>query len=208
MLRTWKMLKWASALAVAVTVTPASFSQEKEDKVLEAINKLKEDIKADFKAISTDIGKLKQEITTLQTDGLGQRLDLEKTNTKLEGLESKLAKMRADLDALKGQKISLYPDKTLEELKTRIEDLERNLSVSKSSPVAGRVLLINQYSERLLFVVNGKTHVVMPNTQVALEGQTPGALTYEVWSPTFGRTAASITTLEPNRTFTLLARQP
>ena len=103
------------------------------------------------------------------------------------------------------------PDRTLEEIRSRLEQIEKSLKngtsrFAMSPPATSRVLLVNLYPEELLFTVNGRPYPVPPNTTMPLENQMPGALTYEVISRTWGLRAANTTTLRPNETFTLTAR--
>ena len=99
----------------------------------------------------------------------------------------------------------------LEEIRSRLEQIEKSLKngtsrVAMTPPATSRVLLVNLYPEELLFTVNGRPYRVPPNATMPLEGQMPGALSYEVVSPTWGLRAANTTTLRPNETFTLTAR--
>jgi hypothetical protein len=200
MLYNWKMLKWASAMAVAVTVTPASFAQEKKDEILDAIKALE-------KKVGDGFTRVQQDMDTLKPIVLGN-------SARIDALEKKLADLRAEFDTLKGRNISLYESEkaTLDKMKDRLEQVEKSLNggkVTVKSPAStGRVVLKNMYPERLSFVLNGQTYDVPAYSDFVLDNQRLGPLTYEVWSPTYGRRAANTVMLNPDRPFTLLATLP
>jgi hypothetical protein len=200
MLHNWKMLKWASAMAVAVAVTPATFAQDKKDEILDAIKALE-------KKVSDGFGRVQQDMDTLRPIVLGN-------SARLEVLEKKVADLRSEVDAIKGKSISLYQsDKAaLDSMKDRLDQMEKALNggkvVTKSISTTGRIILQNRYPEAMWFVINGKTYNVPAYSDVVLDGQTLGTFSYEAWSPTHGRRAASTGVLNPDRPFRLLATLP
>jgi hypothetical protein len=203
MLHNWKMLKWASALAAAVAVTPAAFTQEKEDKVLEAIKELEKKVGDGFK-------KVQEDMDTLRPIVLGQGKDIDKLTERLGILEKKVA----DLESLKGRNIALYQSEkaAFDSMKDRLDQVEKALNggkvTVKSIATTGRIVLQNRYPESLWFVINGKTYDVPANSDVVLDNQKLGPFSYEAWSPTYGRRAASTGVVNPDRPFTLLATLP
>jgi hypothetical protein len=113
---------------------------------------------------------------------------------------------------------ALYPppDKTsLDEIRTRLTLIEQELarlattprtSLSPSAAGVGRLQLVNNYSEDLLFIVNGRAYRVAPGTTHMVEQVPAGAFNYEVVSPTWGLRARNTPQLVTGETFTITAR--
>jgi len=227
MLRNWNMIKLASALAVTLAVTPVSFAGEKENKdvkaILERLDKMEKELPESVEKL---IGKklegvllenfkrlkasMEKDLEELRTMVLSKDLEFDKLERRVTKLASDLENLRKRIPA-EGN-VALYPpDKVLDEIRTRLGAIEKALKngtsrVALSPPAASRILFVNLHPEELLFIVNGKSHRVPPNATMPLENQTPGPLTYEVLSPTWGRRAMNTTTLNPGETFTLTAR--
>ena len=66
--------------------------------------------------------------------------------------------------------------------------------------------LVNDYSEELLFLVNGRAYRVAPGTTHTVEEMPAGAFNYEVISPTWGSRARNTPMLAAGETFTITAR--
>jgi len=82
--------------------------------------------------------------------------------------------------------------------------------IANASPItttaAGRVVLVNHYTEDMLFSLNGQHHRVPPGRTEVVEGVPAGVLSYRAVSPTWGVTKEGTTALASNDTFTLTAR--
>ncbi len=230
MLRNWKMLQWASALAAVVTLTPVAFAQEDVKTLSDRLDKLEKNLTDKIeKAVGEKVEKnlqkvildtfknmrslLEKDIEDLRAQVLAKDLEFEKTRAKLDQLEKLVIKIGADLEVIKNRladKANSPMDKALDELKIKLEAIEKALEgpkvVVKSPAATGRVVLVNLCQEEMLFVINGRSFRVPPNTNLPVEGLAAGSLTYEVLSPTWGRRALRTTTLNPNETLTLTAR--
>lgn len=232
MIRNWKTVGLAALLATAATVAPvqAQATSETNDvkKILDRLDKMDKSlinmdqkIGQDMQDLKNSNTQLQKDLTPLKEEILKQRLKLDIANTKIEQLEIQLSKVGQDLEDLKkrlpSSGLALYPPAekgAWEEIKTKLGQIEQTLDkmqqpsprVSLSPPSLGRVILVNQYNEDLLFVVNQKQYRVAPYTTVRLENQPAGALSYEVISGTWGLRARNNTTLLGNETFTLTAR--
>jgi hypothetical protein len=195
MLRTWKLVGWSTLLTAALA-TPAVAQKTDTEKILERLDKMEESWKQTVKDIGTDI-------RTLQGNVLMHNLEL--------------GKLRKEMDTLKQRIPPEFPsgiDKTsVDELKDRIGRLEQALNklptqsrVALSPPQAGRLMLVNQYQEELLFRVNQQDYRVAPGMTTRVEGVPAGEFTYEVISPSWGLRANKRTNLSANETFTITAR--
>lgn len=234
MLRTWKMLKLASAMTAALAVSPIAFGQDPKDSkdkettktIVERIDKLERDLleKLD-KALNDKMNQtLLEQIRLLKTSALEKELEylrsmLHAKDKEFERFDKEMKQLASAIDGIKKKipaegTVALYPpDKTLEEIKTRLDQIEKALGkqpgqerVANFPPNMGRMMLVNKYPEELLFVVNGRTYRVGPNSAQPLENVPPGAINYEVISPTWGRRAARSTSLSANETLTLTAQ--
>ena len=72
----------------------------------------------------------------------------------------------------------------------------------------GRVMLVNLYTEDLLFLVNGAPHRVPPGRSKLVENIPVGSVQYVVHSARWGTLENRSTTLAPGDTFTLTAANP
>src|SRR6266436_4394190 len=107
-----------------------------------------------------------------------------------------VAQLRIELDDLKKKAPSstkaMYPppDKAdLDDLKGRLGKIEDALGKLSSVPQTvlsparvGRLRLVNEYHEELLFIVNGRSYRVAPGSTQQIEQVPTGAFTYEVIS--------------------------
>lgn len=214
MLRTWKLVGWSTLLAAAVTAAPA-LAQDKDTKaILERLDKMEESWKQTIRDIAKDISGLNEDVRVLKGDVLGQKIKVGENSKILAGLDDQVMKIRKELDALRLRIPAEIPSgidrAALDDLRNRVAQLEQALRqssprVSLSPPTPARVMLVNQYSEELLFRVNDKDYRVAAGNSTRVEGVPSGNLTYEVLSPTWGRRALKTTTLSPSETFTITA---
>jgi hypothetical protein len=226
MLRNWKTLALCSLLTSAVLVQAPVLADEKA--VLEKIDALQESIKKSFDGVSKDMGdfkaefkKIRDSISTLEDDGVKQRLDLANTNAKVKQIEGALEKIRGEVETLRLREPTVAKtgiDKgSVDDIKAKLGSIEQAIlrlqpstsRVAMSPPAAsttGRVVLVNLYPEELLYLINGKSYRVAPGANVPVDLVPAGSLNYEVISGTWGLRAKNTTTLAPNETFTLTAR--
>jgi hypothetical protein len=222
MLRTWKMLKLASAFTAALALAPVALAQDEDAKkddvktILKRLDKMDEALKAEFKKIKEGFDKIDGDITKI-------RMDILQRDVAFGDLDKQVQKMAKDIDNIKKKlpsegNIAYYQgsDKALEEIRQRLDQIEKLLvklqptqqRVAMAAPTngLGRMMLVNMYPEELLFVINGRSYRVESNRTMPLEGVPPGTLSYEVISPTWGRRAARTTTLGANETLTVTAQ--
>ena len=99
--------------------------------------------------------------------------------------------------------------KTLTETIAKLGPTEKRVMMSPPNGTAittgGRVMLVNQYSDELLFIINGVGHRVEPNRSRLVENIPIGAVSVEVFSTRFGVFNRQSTTLAGGETFTLTA---
>ena len=224
MMRTWKLLALpavlTAALSAAPTVVTAGGQGEGDKPVLERLDKMDKAVQDAFKKIS-------DEMLLLKGDALIAKTGLQKAQEKIDQLEKDMAqalrdvtKLRVEADELRKRGSSsteaLYPpaDKAgLDDIKSRLGKIEQELtriagssSTSQSPARVGRLRLVNEYSEELLFLVNGRSYRVAPGTTQQVEEVPTGAFTYEVISPTWGLRARNTPVLAAGETFTISAR--
>lgn len=220
MLRNWKTLALYS-LTVVTLAQPVD-GQEKQEKVVERLDNLEQSIKKSFeelgkdiRAMSADLGAFKKDLMKVQSDVSVLQADGLKSNFVIEGL-------RKDIEALKkqlenGSRISPIDKAAVEDVKLRLSaiekailslqpGLERVARTGVETPKGGRVMLVNNYPEMLLFVLNGREVRVPAMSSQVIEDVPAGSLNYEAISPTWGLRARRTTTLAPGETFTLTAQ--
>lgn len=158
-----------------------------------------------LKTVPADLAAVKKDINTLFGDTWANKIDLKKTSDRVEQIEN-------SLKLLKSSGTNVAADSDVRDKLIQIEQAIAKLQgsgqprIALSPPSAGRVVLVNLYSEELLFVINKKPQRVQPNTTVTLEAIPAGGLDYEVISDTWGLRARKTTSLTANETFTLTAR--
>jgi wobble nucleotide-excising tRNase len=211
--------------AMSAKLDKAAAAMSSKD-VLAEINRLD-------KSLSAQNDKLKKElrldISAIQLQQLQQTMDLQNLKgltKKMEAIEADVAAINEELKKLRKQKGAPVPtapslDKAvLDEFHERISRLEKlaqsaqapGISGERKSfaaplaPVTGKVRLINQYVERMMFAVNGSDYFVEPGQMLELKNFPAGAVTYEVVSPIWGIRAQKTTALQPNETLSVTAR--
>ena len=235
MLGNWKTLALYSLMTatVAVQVPAPAAAQDKDIKALverldtlhEIVKKGFEGVAADVTTIKADLKRIRDDLDVVKDDGLKQRLDLANANTKIKTVELALDKIKTDLETLRSREPAVARpavDKaSVDEIKLKLGAIEQAILKLQPStkrialspptatpPTTGRVVLLNMYPEELLFVVNGKTYRVGPNSNVPLDNIAAGPLSYEVISGTYGLRAQNTVNLVPSETFTLIALIP
>jgi hypothetical protein len=191
MMRTWKTVALSMVVAGALTAAPAPAQNSDTPKT------------TDTSALVKQLEELKKSL-----DGL---------STKVTSLESRVDK---DLKELQG-KLPLtdvnvaQAQKDVNELKTRLGQLERDLELLKNRPpsqvsagyapsgqmaaATGRVRLVNTFFQPVAVVVNGREFIVAPNETRTADSIPAGVFTYEVRGvqPQLSRSLAA------NETFTI-----
>jgi len=209
---------------VVTNAAPAAGNHD----VLIEIRRLEKAIGNHIEKINAD---LKAEIAALQSEQLKQKVEqqaLKGMKSKVEAIEEDVAALHNEVKKLRKQllvepTIPALPgaDKGLDDIRGRLNAIEQALQrlvpagpstsnrIALSPPInegiAGRVMLVNLYSEDILFTVNNQVHRVEPGRTKQLDAVPAGTLTYEVISPTWGRRAFRTTTLSPNETLTVSA---
>jgi hypothetical protein len=228
MMRNWKLASLSSLLAVALASAPAPAGgtdgvQPPTDKLkaleqgLEEMNKR---LKKAFEQLGVDITAIKDDVKTIKDNQADADLKLLDARGKVNALEKQYNQLRLDIEALRKRiDLRLYPPPGDKEMLDRIEDrltkIEQALkllqppTVSKLGPAAantGRVVLVNAYTEELLFLVNGKAYRVAAGNTAVLDNLPAGQFTYEVISPTYGLRARNSPFLEAGKSFIITAR--
>lgn len=103
--------------------------------------------------------------------------------------------------------------KALQDAVAKLAAAEASQRLSMSPPNGtiantGRVMLVNLYSEELLFIINGASYRVPANKSRMIENVPTGTLRYEVFADRWGSLENRITTLAAGDTFTLSASNP
>ena len=227
MMRTWKLpgLSILAALILA-TLAPAGgqppAGPKKLEQQVEALDqKLKglvDNLVQDLKRIDEALQGHDKRLNNLEANDKDTSLKLDGARLRLERLGKVVEKLRLDMETLQKRTsgVAFYPptDKTgLDEIRAQLRQIEQTLNRMQangertvfSPPVsrAGRILLVNQYPEMLLFVINQKSYRVLPGQTVTLDNMPAGNFTYEVFP---GPPGSRTRTLEPGETYTLTAR--
>jgi hypothetical protein len=213
MLHNWKTLKFAAAMAAALSAAHLASAQEQESAktILDRLGQMDSEIKKSFQNLQLDM-------KTLQGRVIEHRADIDLLKTKVSDLEDNLKLVRDQLDDLRKKlpgEIALFSPVTkdnFEELRNRLSNIEQKLNESSSrvalspSGTVGRLMLVNLYNEDLVFTVNGQTYRVPAGRTMPVDNVPAGAVSYELISPTWGRRAQTTTRLAANETLTLTAQ--
>jgi hypothetical protein len=198
MIRTWKTLAIAALLAAAAPPMASAGGAAGDADLKKSIEELSKKLDALTKKVDaasflsvTEVADLKVKLAQMETEQLRQKMEL-------QGLRDKPAAAtdKALLDRLSA----------IEKALAALDAAGRKSYSPPISGSAGRVLLVNLYSEEMLFIVNKLPYRVEPNRTMQLDGVGAGSVTYEVFSPTWGMRASRTTLLNPNETLTLTAR--
>jgi hypothetical protein len=222
MLRNWKLFELAALLAIAAPspiVLAGGEGKETEKAILERVEKMVKDLKAQVAEVKTQVnsmsgslGNVAKEVAELK----GEITPLKGITLKIESLNSSFGGLKAELERFKSassmDKIGLEDVKerlaNIEKALARLQQTEMRTSFSPAATAFGKIMLINNYTDRLLFQINDKQFFVEPGTSQPIENVPAGPFTYRVMSPNHGWLAQHNRVLEPNRTFTLNATLP
>jgi len=180
-----------------VSVHAAGANGEKVRQLQEQLEHIDATTKRAFDRLHEDLGSLRRELKGCQDDRFEGRLRLETANATLTSLQPQLAALRAEVETLRRTPapatVAYYPPAAPS-------------YVALSPPQTGRLVLVNNYTEEMIFNVNGRTYRVAAGMSLPLEGFPAGVLSYQVISPTWGVRGSNTTTLAAGETFTVTAR--
>jgi hypothetical protein len=207
MLRNWKLFGVTTLVVCALAAPPRACAQQDGPPPDDPYAKLEKQLKT-FKAeVIKAFADALEHNKELKNDLVAARLRLDIALDKVALLENQLKLMQRELDALKATAtISKYPNldgkDPLAELKAEVAQLRQVIARFGPNPQvtaqAGEMMFVNRYPEDVTLEVNGANQGVIPaNTSRYLKGLPPGPITYEIISPTFGRTGVRRTTLVP-----------
>jgi hypothetical protein len=134
-----------------------------------------------------------------------------KTLTKLgDTISPELAALRKENQLLK-DRLTDSVNKLQAQIDTLQTDLEQikkgtgQVRIAKALPTTGKLLLVNEYPEDLVFYVNQRGYTVKAGTSAQINDVPAGPFTYVLWSPRFSTTAPTTSMMDPNQTLTLRA---
>jgi len=230
MIRNWKTLTMYSLLSAAVVAfapQPAVvFATEKDlptnvdgqDKKLSDADKdaiagiLRQELKKLEDGVLANLQKsvhaLEGKVSDLQIEQLKHKLQIEQQKFLIDQLTKRLDAASASPVVDKAMMDTL---KAIQDGITKLAPTQKRSSAYPSNGTAansGRVMLVNQYSDELLFIVNGVGHRLPPQTSKLVENIPVGTLGIEVFSTRFGVFNRQATTLAGGETFTLTANPP
>jgi len=197
MIRTWKLLAFVTAavLGVQSNVLFAQVSGPAEAGV-KTEKTLAEKIDDGFKNMFTDMAIVKKNIEQLKGEVQGKNLALnigmEKNKERMDALEAQMKSLSMQLVQITQDLAKLQPTTS---------------TIARSAPAAsGRLVLVNLYTEDVVFVINQNYYTVRPRTNLPVDFVPAGGVTFEVISPSWGRRGSNSATLTPGETLTLTAR--
>jgi hypothetical protein len=168
--------------------------------------------------------EIRAEIKNVQDavrDQIEDKLRIQSQKAHIDRLTEEVASLRKKLPADGGTAPAVdkaFMDETRSSLKVINETLAKLAPTEKrlmmSPPIngtavnMGRVMLVNYYSDELLFIVNGVGHRVPAQTTRVVENIPVGTVAVEVFSTRFGIFSRRATTLAGGETFTLTANPP
>jgi hypothetical protein len=234
MTRHLKFLALSALTALALAVNPAPAQPppgdpeggkvpdadklERIEKQLDALNK---HLKKAFDNLGVDMKGVKDEINALKESDADTTVKLRDATMKIGALEKVVNQLRLDIETLQKRvspRESFYPDDkgALEEIRARLSQIERMLSrlettskrIPDSSPNGGtgRLVLVNQFSDTVLFVINQKPVRVLPGQTAVVDNQPAGVFTFEAISESAGSRGRFTRVLAAGETYTLTAR--
>ena len=151
------------------------------------------DITQDLKGVKKSVDGLKGDISALQGDVLKHKLLIDSQKAQMEILAEQIAGLNKKLTAISSSAAPIPAvDKAfMEEFRSSMlkaidekvaklgptkERKSMSLPTENTPPPMGRVMLINHYTEDILFIVNGLLHRVPAGSQRILENVPAGAL--------------------------------
>jgi hypothetical protein len=227
MMRTWRLLG-LSALTALLFVPRAHAGGKPTDGVIpqnapltkEHLDALEKKFLAEFQKISEAFKVAKKRIDGLEENDTDTRLKLTDTQLRMAQLKKQVDQLRLDMEELQKRlplgNISKYPPSEkadLDEIRAQLAQIQQTLARMQSSartafsnpppPTTGTIVLVNQYPETVLFLINQKPYRVVPGQTVTINNMPAGTFTFEAIP---GPAGVRTRTLEPGETYTLTAR--
>ncbi len=186
------------------------------------VNETLQTLTTDVQGLKKSIAEVKADVVALQGEQLKQKLQIEAAKTQIDLVNEQIAKLQKRSVAVEpgpiDPKTPIVEKANLEDIRLKLGSIEQAIlklapgkdRIAMSPPTTpptntGRVMLVNMYTEDMLFIVNGRTFRVAPSSSRALDAVPTGTLTYEVVSPTWGQRSNDRTILGTNETFTISA---
>ncbi len=229
MISNWKTLTLYSLLSAATVVQPLRADDpDTRDKPLKDLGKQIEKLVtgigelekrignlefgvAALKDVGKDLKAVKKSIDRLQTDMALVKEEQKDRKIKIELLEQGISLLqKADKQAPAANPAELAEIRAklnaIQEAVAKLAPAQKRDSMFPSGPAGnvGRVVLLNNYSREVTFIVNDKTYRVPPRTNMILDSPS-GALNYAVFVDPWGLLENRVTTLVSGETFTLTA---
>lgn len=220
-----ELRKTVDALKKKVDDAPIAMTGKE---VLAETNRLEKNISGQIDKLNKD---LQSDLSAIKEQQLSQKLDLQGLKglpKRVQALETDIASVNEELRKLRKQILADSPIPTqpadraaFDDIRSRLAKIEKLIESlqapgiggserkSFASPAGtnfGRVLLVNLYSEDMLFIVNDRPYRVESGKTVQLDGVPTGALNYHVFSDRWGTRALKTTSLQPSETLTVTAR--
>jgi hypothetical protein len=230
MIRNWKtltMYSLLSAAAVAFAPQPAVvFATEKnlptnadgQDKKLSDADKeaiagiLRQELKKLEDGVLANLQKsvnaLEGKVSDLQIEQLKHKLQIEQQKFLIDQLTKRLDAASASPVVDKAMMDTL---KAIQDGIAKLAPTEKRSSAYPANGAAtntGRVMLVNNYSEDLLFIINGLRYRAPAHTSRLVENIAVGPVNIEVAADRFGIFNRQAPTLAAGDTFTLTANPP
>jgi hypothetical protein len=228
MMRTWNLLGLSALIALALVSRAPAGGEAGGSKTIEqqlkdldgTVKRLIDTLHGELKKLDEVLRAHHKRLNTLESNDADTTLKLGDARLRVERLEKQVEKLRLDMEALQKRTsgIAFYPpsDKAdLTEIRSQLQKIEQSLNRMQGGPArtafsspagnTGRIVLVNQYPETLLFLVNDRPYRVSPGQTATIDNVPAGGFTYEVISPTNGSGGIRNRTLEVGRTYTLTA---
>jgi hypothetical protein len=172
------------------------------------------DLKRDLGTVKTDVTGLLSEQAKLKAELEGQKLLIKILGEDIVNLNKKL--LAAGSSTAPGVDKTFMEQfnssiKMLNETIAKLGPTEKRTSMSMPNATTsnlGRVVIVNLYTQDLLFTLNGMDIRVPARTTKTVENIPVGSLRYSVFSDRWGVLQSQTTSLAPNDTFTLTASNP
>jgi hypothetical protein len=162
-----------------------------------------------IEGVRTSVDGLKAEVGALKEEQFKQKLQLEQHKFLIDQLTKKLdaAPTSPTVDKSVQEKLKAIQDAIAKLGPTKVRDsmAAPNGSATTSN---GRVMLVNHYSDDLLFIINGARYRVPAHASRLVETVTPGSVNIEVVADRWGIFNRQVTTLAAGELFTLTATPP
>jgi hypothetical protein len=173
-------------------------------------------IRTEIRAELKKFDSFKADLATVQSDHVKHKLHIETQKAQLDKLTEEISGLRKQLTA--GSATPSVDKAFMEETRSSLKAI--NDTIAKMGPTkerlsmspangttssGGRVMIVNLYSDDLLFLINGKAYRVPAGRSQLLDNIPVGAVQYRVHSSRWGTLVDQSTTLLAGETFTLTA---